>query len=197
MNTHLTRTAPAPVVALAEDGHAFTTSLVVADHFGKRHRDVLRAIENLGCSPEFAERNFALSTYTVTGGKDSRREEPMYTITRDGFALLAMGFTGQEAMRWKEAYIHAFNAMEDRLRKLYVAPLPADKEFTRGIRMKDKLVLQSQGQQVARALASAPSAVERHQLYWTLHQINTALGIPMPTMAALGVQPLALPGGAA
>jgi len=36
----------------------------------------------------------------------------MYYITRDGFTLLVMGYTGEKAMRFKEAYIKQFNAME-------------------------------------------------------------------------------------
>lgn len=91
-------------------GQAVTTSLKVADTFGKRHTDVLRTIRNLECSPEFTERNFAPSEYTdVTG-----RKLPMYTITRDGFAFLASGFTGKEAAQWKEKYIAAFNELERR-----------------------------------------------------------------------------------
>jgi len=88
-----------------------TTSLIVADHFGKIHRDVIRAIENLGCSDEFSLRNFAHSDFTNSRGKTYRG----YTITRDGFAMLAMGFTGKKAMEWKEKFISAFNEMERRL----------------------------------------------------------------------------------
>lgn len=89
---------------------AMTTSLVVAEKFGKRHKDVLRAIGNLDCSPDFTGRNFAPSEYTDPTG----RRLPMFYITRDGFAFLAMGFTGPEAARWKEAFIAAFNALEAR-----------------------------------------------------------------------------------
>lgn len=100
--------APSRPILAVVNGHATTTSNQIAEHFGKRHDTVLRAIQNLDCSPEFTARNFAVSEYTDSTG----RNLPAYTITRDGFVFLAMGFTGKEAAQWKEAYIEAFNAME-------------------------------------------------------------------------------------
>ena len=91
--------------------NATTTSLIVAEKFGKNHRDVLRAIRNLECSKDFTERNFAPVKYKDSTG----RSLPMYQITRDGFSFLAMGFTGKEAALWKERFINAFNAMETAL----------------------------------------------------------------------------------
>lgn len=102
------------------DGHPAATSLQIAEHFGKNHRDVLRAIDNLDCSPEFSERNFALAGYLDEQGKPRKS----YTLTRDGFVFLCMGFTGKEAAAWKEKYIAAFNAMEARLRTTATAPTP-------------------------------------------------------------------------
>lgn len=123
-------------------GKPSTTSLVVAERFGKRHDTVLRAIRNLECSPEFNARNFAAVEYI--DGKNEKR--PMYFITRDGFAFLAMGFTGREAAQWKEKFLEAFNAMEasltqqnalaDRLRaveaRLAAWPNPAQRAQMRG-----------------------------------------------------------------
>nr|WP_300326547.1 Rha family transcriptional regulator [uncultured Anaerostipes sp.] len=88
------------------------SSLDVAETFGKRHADVLRDIEELGCSEEFRERNFALSKYSV---ENNKRSYPMYYMTRDGFTILVMGYNGEKAMRFKEAYIKQFNAMEKAL----------------------------------------------------------------------------------
>ena len=89
-------------------GQPTTSSIDVARHFGKQHKTVLRAIANLDCSPEFNERNFALVEYVDAKGE----QRPAYQLTRDGFMFLAMGFTGKDAARWKEAYIDAFNRME-------------------------------------------------------------------------------------
>lgn len=94
------------------DGKATTTSLDVAIHFGKRHDNVMRDIKNLECPSEFALLNFEEMSRKVTVGNGAVREERFYRITRDGFTLLCMGFTGREALHWKIAYINAFNKME-------------------------------------------------------------------------------------
>lgn len=100
------------------DGTVTTTSLQVAQFFGKRHRDVLRAVRNLSSEvPEEHARNFARMSQEVSIGNGATREEPAYRMTREGFMLLAMGFTGKEALRWKLAYIAAFNRMEAELQK--------------------------------------------------------------------------------
>lgn len=87
---------------------AAVTSLDVAMTFGKEHKHVMRDIRELGCSAEFNESNFGLIKYTDTTG----RKQKAYAMTRDGFTLLVMGYTGDLAMRFKEAYIKQFNAME-------------------------------------------------------------------------------------
>lgn len=67
-----------------------TTSLKVAEVFGKQHYDVIKAIEALDCSKEFRDGNFTVSSYSVS---NNRRPYPMYLMTRDGFTFLVMGFT--------------------------------------------------------------------------------------------------------
>ncbi|MBU0278731.1 MULTISPECIES: Rha family transcriptional regulator [unclassified Gemella] len=89
-------------------------SLFVAEAFGKNHKEVLRDIRkmtevNSGLSEEFAERNFALGSY-----KDKQNQKrPCYYLTRDGFTMLVMGYTGIKAMKFKELYIKRFNEMEE------------------------------------------------------------------------------------
>lgn len=83
----------------------------VARVFEKDHKDVLKSIRNLGCSPVFNGRNFALVEYLDAKGES----RPEYLMTRDGFTLLAMGYTGDRAMQFKEAYIAEFNRMEGEL----------------------------------------------------------------------------------
>jgi len=98
------------------DRHAFCTSLDVATHFRKLHKNVLRDIELLkaDCPEEFNGLNFEPVTY-----RDSKGEQrPMFYLSRDGFTLLAMGFTGKEALRWKLLYIAEFNRMEARIAEL-------------------------------------------------------------------------------
>jgi Rha family phage regulatory protein len=92
----------------------WTTSVDLARNFGKRHDNVIRDIVNLTIPDEFRLLNFEESSYLNEQGKG----QPMYEMTRDGFTLLAMGFTGKKAMQWKIKYITAFNAMERRLLEL-------------------------------------------------------------------------------
>lgn len=98
------------------DGQAMTSSLLVAEYFKKQHKDVLKSINSLECSELFRKRNFSLSNYTRTNGNITK-SYPMYYLTRDGFTLLAMGFTGKIAVQFKENYINAFNLMEEALRR--------------------------------------------------------------------------------
>ena len=158
----------------ARAGQITATSLQVAEHFGKRHPDVLRAIRKLEVSEEFSRCNFAPRDYFDERGK----VQPMYDITRDGFAMLAMGFTGKEAVRWKEAYISTFNAMEAKLRALYVSPLLSQNEFRNGIKLQTKLKLMEQSRTTMQALVHETNPHAKRNLYWQLRQINDTLGIP-------------------
>lgn len=88
-----------------------TTSLDLARNFEKQHKNILRDVQTLECSEKFTKLNFELSEYKDKTG----RKLPYYQITRDGFTFLVMGFTGKKAARWKERYIEAFNAMEQKL----------------------------------------------------------------------------------
>ncbi|EDE9839047.1 peptidase [Salmonella enterica subsp. enterica] len=101
-----------PEIRIIND-QAVTSSQAVADYFIKRHDNVIQKIKNLECSSKFAALNFKESEYTDATG----RKLPCYNITRDGFAFLAMGFTGKRAAQFKEAYINAFNQMEKQLSK--------------------------------------------------------------------------------
>lgn len=100
------------IMKFGREERAACTSLDVAETFGKRHDHVLRDITNLGCSEEFRLPNFGEASYEDSQGRRQR----MMLMTRDGFTLLAMGYTGELAMKFKEAYIKQFNAMEAVLR---------------------------------------------------------------------------------
>lgn len=90
------------------------SSLDVAETFEKNHRDVMESIRNIETGISTAEFSalFNLASYRATNGKSN----PMYQMTRDGFTLLVMGYTGEKAMKFKLAYIKQFNAMEKILR---------------------------------------------------------------------------------
>lgn len=107
--------ASAPIVSISNNT-VVTTSMAVAEAFGKSHKDILRAISGLlAVLPDEHKRNFAPMLLDVEIGNGAVRKSTSYEITRDGFSLLAMGFTGRKALQFKLAYIDAFNAMEAQL----------------------------------------------------------------------------------
>ena len=116
-------TLPNNVVSIT-DNQIKTSSLKVAEYFGKLHKDVLRKIENLDCSPEFTSAHFCAHAQTVEIGQGAKRDSKYYEMTKDGFMFLVMGFTGKKAAAIKEAYINAFNEMEKQMRE-QSAPTPA------------------------------------------------------------------------
>lgn len=93
-------------------GEPITTSLAVAKKFGKRHANVLQAIDNIECSDTFKQLNFKLVmesiTYTDKNGLSKSKQTKRVghvEMTKDGFIFLAMGFTGKKAAEFKEWYI--------------------------------------------------------------------------------------------
>lgn len=100
-------------------GQAVTSSLKVAEYFGKRHDHVLRDIAALDCSECFSLPNFGESTYKDDRGKKQR----MVFMTKDGFMFLVMGYRGKKAASIKEAYINRFNQMEKFITDLATAKM--------------------------------------------------------------------------
>ena len=93
------------------DGKAVVSSRDIARVFEKEHRRVLQDIRTIAENdPVWGLHNFVQSYYT----NEQNKSQPEYLITRDGFILLVMGYTGEKAMRFKKAYIAAFNEMESR-----------------------------------------------------------------------------------
>ena len=111
MSTHKN---PAPVIT-EKNGVPVTTSKAVAEQFGKSHKNVIqkidRLVSDLSKDPVTADFN-RLNFKPITLPDAKGEPRPAYILTRDGFTLLAMGFTGSKAAQFKIAYINAFNAME-------------------------------------------------------------------------------------
>lgn len=121
---------PETLLVSREGERIFTTSRKVAEHFHKNHQHVLRNIEKLlvdlesdssilrsqtesdgpklDSQTEFSRLNFKQSDYKNSRGKTY----PMFKLTEEAFALLAMGFTGKEALAWKVQFLSAFRDME-------------------------------------------------------------------------------------
>lgn len=118
MKTLVSDLFPETLLVDVNDGHTFTTSLKVAEYFGKRHDDVLKAIRKIikQCKTESQLRNFAelYTTYKVKNG--AKRTRPIFHLTRAGFEFVARGFTGPVAFEWNWKFIFAFDAMEAQLR---------------------------------------------------------------------------------
>lgn len=105
------------IIIQNQNGNLVVSSREVAENFEKRHDNVVRDIEelikNMG-SPQNWGHLFIGTNYQHEQNKQVYRE---YLLTRDGFTLLAMGFTGRKALEWKLKYIEAFNKMEEKLKQ--------------------------------------------------------------------------------
>lgn len=98
------------IVLSTQNGEPVASSREIAKRFGKEHKHVLAAIRQILVAENSATKFFHEGTFEYRGQKF-----PEYLMNRDGFSLLAMGFTGKEAVQWKLKYIAAFNAMEKQL----------------------------------------------------------------------------------
>lgn len=143
------------LVEISKDKQVITTSLRVAEVFGKQHSHVIRAINNIigdlrdcedlgrpknGETFKNGQSNFGLSSYFDKQGKQQKQ----YIITRDGFTLLAMGFTGSKALKFKLQYIQAFNAMEAKLKAIYPCGEVNVREHTRSLPSGKKEIVLSE-----------------------------------------------------
>lgn len=144
MKTQL-KIAPFELVQRNEDNEAFTTSLKLAKKFNKRHKDVLRKIENLE-KDTFTKLKIALSEYVNEQGKADK----MYLLNRDAWSFIAMGFTGKDANKFKLDFIDAFNKMESYIRE------QAQKQFS-----IDWTDARANGKCIRKVLTGAVQALER------------------------------------
>lgn len=94
-----------------ENGKLTTTSKIISDVFGKVHKKVILAIDNLECSDKFRFANYSKSFYMSPQNKKIK----CYDITEDGFYFLCMGFTGKKAAEFKESFIETFKQMRNGL----------------------------------------------------------------------------------
>ena len=123
-----------------------TDSRTVAAHFGKNHNHVVRDIRNLveqmaseRQSPKLV--SAPMFTETTYQAEEGGRRYPMYLMNRDGFSLLAMGFTGKKALKFKLQFIDAFNKMEAALKKLALEGKDARWLETRALGKKTRKLL--------------------------------------------------------
>lgn len=116
-----------------KNNQIFCDSLQIAETFQKRHDNVLRDIYKItepksGLSEKFRQLNFEESSYK----NNQNKKQPMFLLTRDGFTMITMSYTGKKAMQFKEAYIERFNQMERFINSLQATKLEFP-EFTNAI----------------------------------------------------------------
>lgn len=102
-------------MVMSSDGQVFTTSKKIAGYFGKRHDNVLRKIRQIRdeCPNDFAQLNFEEVDFIDKNGE----LQPMFRLTKDGYILVVMGFTGKMATLIKVRYIQAFNWMTEQINR--------------------------------------------------------------------------------
>ena len=151
---------------IIENNRPVVSSRKVAEVFEKEHNIVMRSIRDLVCGDDFSRCNFAQSTYMSDRGK----EYPEYLMTRDGFTILAMGFTGSKAMQWKIKYIETFNRMEAELSTSFAIPRTYAEALHLAAELEDKrLMLEAKIEQ------DAPYTALGHAL--TPDQTETSIGM--------------------
>ena len=120
------------LVFRGQNDQVITTSLLVAETFEKEHRNVLKAIRKLMSATNVAvAQMFDETTYVNEQGK----EQPMFVMNRDGFTLLAMGFSGEKALEFKVKYINAFNKMEAELKSQQTKQLSAAESLLQSVKL--------------------------------------------------------------
>lgn len=102
-------------LVVIQSNQIVVSSKDLAEHFNKDHKNILRDIREILSAQNRANEFFQEESYSYNG-----RRLPMYLMNRDGFSLLAMGFTGKKALQWKLKYIEAFNEMEETLKQGYL-----------------------------------------------------------------------------
>ena len=105
-------------LVVVNNNQAVTTSLKVAEVFGKEHFNVIRDIRNLIGGGVLKIEDTPMFIETTYVNEQNKQEYPMFVMDRDGFDLLVMGFTGEKALAYKVTYIKAFRAMSEKLREM-------------------------------------------------------------------------------
>lgn len=137
------------IILSTQNGEPVASSRDVAKRFGKEHKHVLASIRQILVAENSAAKFFHESSFEYRGQKF-----PEYLMNRDGFSLLAMGFTGKEAVQWKLKYIEAFNTMEKQLAEQHKDQLA----------VKDARI-QAALQSVAYAQKNLATARKNHKFY--------------------------------
>nr|DAE82953.1 MAG TPA: hypothetical protein [Caudoviricetes sp.] len=135
-----------------QNNQVVVSSRQIAEHFEKRHADVLASIEKLKTENSVLINMFCEHSYKVDG---NNKTYPEYLMNRDGFSLLVMGFTGKKALEWKIKYINAFNEMEKKLLPSYAIEDPIKRAEKWIEEYKERQNLLNENKQLNEALKEA------------------------------------------
>lgn len=160
----------------AADGEPVTNTFQIAKAFGKRHADVLRAVENSHCSREFRTAHFCVAEKINSLGIFDKKQK-YYRMDFSGFVMVVMGFSGPAAARIKEAYINAFNWMTKELRK-YSESYEAERNALMLEYMKEKDVASMSGR-----LLNRWGKVKRPQLLAQIERLEQRGQLVLPGLS--------------
>lgn len=136
-------------LVIMHDKQVVTTSSKVAEIFEKEHKNVMQSIKNLTAENSAVKKMFVEDSYL----NSRNQQQPMYYMNRDGFTLLAMGFTGSKAMEFKLKYIDAFNRMEERIKQTYVIQKQDSYMITDPVQRAKRWIEEQEEHQVKLAMA--------------------------------------------
>ena len=161
----------ADLVFQNSNGNDVTTSLIVAEVFGKEHSKVMRDIENLSCSESFRVANFGYTPYTHP---QNGQVYHYYEMTKDGFSFLVMGYTGAKAGEFKERFINEFNRRESLLK---------DDDY---ILMRSQQILQKRLEASEEKIKQLESQAEQQQETIELQQQELTQSAPKKYLFSFG-----------
>lgn len=169
------------IVFRSNDNQALTTSVIVAEKFGKEHKHVLETIRGILCAKadnsafvdnQQLAKMFALTEVEQPMPAGGVKKIPMYVMNRDGFTLLAMGFTGAKALAFKLEYINAFNAMEQQIRQSSGVPQSFAQALLLAAKQQKQLEMQKPKVEFFEAVAESKTAIDIKAAANTLHFKN-------------------------
>ena len=163
------------VITRNNDGELVVTSRQVAEDFEKRHSDVLDKISGLIREIEPTENSarYFINSFYVDAKGEKRKE---FLLTRDGFSLLVMGFTGSKALKWKLKYIEAFNKMEQAIKN----PFPQMQNLDLANQMMNIAQGTYQMGQVVQGILQSMGAIQTYvqdSIQAKDHQIDKAMSL--------------------
>lgn len=139
------------IVYRGDSNQPLTNSKLVAEVFGKEHRNVVRDIKNLIEGGVLKNEQTPMFEETTYINEQNKQSYPMFIMNQDGFTLLAMGFNGKKAMEFKLKYIEAFNAMKRQIEQnkpsVPQTYLEALKSLVKAEEEKQQLALENKQQQ--------------------------------------------------